>query len=552
MDNDPHLIPGASNTLVEDLPPGMKRRNKAAEIKATKKRIIDSIAGGPTRAPHDKAAKFSCLAAIIHLHEYILTYDTGYSTDNLHHSCLLTAVVWNIVTKIRQTGNKGEGKTKDLIDKITLEKYILEGEAFNNVVNTSVLIMKLYGIDFEIKANPKNGTFMSLLALIHCFKYALDEIRLVNNAIKTGKDGDSEKYTLAKSYQVTGDHYYQLKGINYPPILAGSLTASLGVATVMVKLAQTSAKYSQKWKKALCNSFSQIPAIEGIAEQMSGKDVDAGPIIQRLCKISDFGVSKQGHKAKFPYFFLRKNLNMTDLESWIQLIKAVPTTMLPDVSLPTMKHMDFSGHGAYGLYNHAAKYDYVFPGSVTAPHAQQCCFMAVFGMESEDMAIGEYMTGMNFVHRTEMGEELQKAGTAAGVRFNPVRVKYASKLASAAVSNILPRGTVQTHRSKTMAGKVRVVYTENDLRKLDAGNDEIYSVVSSLYSAGKYLDKYMLLMRQELAKTNELIQGTTSWFAIDDSKEGAAYGEEQVGKIIDATKRFYFNAPKAVEAEEGM
>lgn len=451
------------------------------------KRKITDVAGNEipdpkrNRAPVNADLKYIIWCFIIHLHEAMrIMYGVG-DRENVDTYAEMTSHVLSLHNRKRQELN-GVGSVKEKVhdDKDMLVAGV--NKKAREVMTLYDRVALLCGIKYERTTESKKtiGTLSAILSLLACYKDRFNEVRVGVSSIVVRKTATEVHHTPLSQIGLETYHQVTLSGINYTPSKQSSVKASLGPMTIAYNLATTQhANFRKTWERLFCQVFKFVPNHTDIAAVLAGS-MDQNPIMLRhLADLSIWGVTRAANKAHFPMAMILQTAYIKSAAYkayWDgRTLDNIDQPVIPEMYPAVIRNLDFSGHGALGLWNAAGCCTLRMKGAapLTQNMASELLFHAVWGTHVEDLGYLQWITNHPFSTRKAMGSAMQKRGTSAGTVLCPIiPFRYFSKLANAALNNMLAGTSGQISAMHRFSGTRRVdVNLEGPLlRTLSAHN----------------------------------------------------------------------------------
>lgn len=354
--------------------------------------------------------------------------------------------------------------------------------------------------------------------------------------IRTKKDNTQQEVDI-QQYGLRSEHAVLLSGVNFPPSLRSAQKASLGPMAIAIILAETlEPKYQDSWKKAFVQTFKLVPNAEEMAREIAGSRGRCAPLLSGLADLALWGICRNSNKFFPPIaMFHAMVIGMRDWKTnEVSILNG--TRCIADNDLPAcIRHLNFSGAGAFGFWNWGVKRAYSMNTSEASERTlREMVFHAAWGSQKENLELLEWMTGHVFQTRREIGTQLQ----GRMLLLNPIRlpnlipIRYCSKLCSAAQTQYITGGSGQIARNPTFSGRHSI--------RIDLGSELVARLENdrAAVAGGGRTDMPSLLLKitelkrlilEEVRDRNELMYGTTSFHEYHETTEASQYGQEIAG-----------------------
>lgn len=258
-------------------------------------------------------------------------------------------------------------------------------------------------------------------------------------------------------------------------------------------------------------------------------------LLRMIGDIALWNTTRASNKAFFPVsFFLTVAATNPNHKRFFD-IDVCPNTAIQVNMIPaSIQTIDFSGVGAYRFWNDVSVPTFKIrrSTSMTGDTAKEFVFHSVWGSAKEDLGLLEWMTGVKFQNRRQMGKQFQGRGEGTtGQPFLMIKFRRICKLANASQTDFLSGGKGQVSSAPTFSGScTQRVSIESELFKtLTEGSTES--------SEGRQ-DINKVLARLARVKEGVVRFGTTDFFVPSDY---TSYGVRET----DATTlsgRFFFGS----------
>ncbi|KXJ73043.1 hypothetical protein RP20_CCG016659 [Aedes albopictus] len=502
-------------------------------------------------APVDVTTKQRIWGFLIHIHESMrILYGVG-DRENVDTYAEMTSHVLSIHNRKRQEQN-GVGTVKD---KVANDKPMIVAETPVGVATMIELydvVANMYGIKYERNSEAKKTirTLSSVLSLIACYKDRFNEVRVGVPNIVVRKTPTEVLQTPLYQFGLETHHQVTLSGVNYTLAKQLSVKGSLGPMTTAYNLATTQhATYRRTWERLFCQVFKFIPNHIDIAAALAGS-MDQNMIMMRhLADLSLWGVTRSVQKAHFPMALILQTAYLKcaaykvywDGRTLENINQAFDFELYPQI----IANIDFSGHGALGIWNAAGCCTLRMKGTeaMSSRMASELFFHAVWGTHMKDLGYLQWLTNHAFLTRKDIGAAVQKRGTSENTVLCPIiPFRYFSKLANASLSNMTAGAFGQICPISVFSGR-RQVHVDLDgplLKTLAAHSANV--AVGGLITVDRL--NHMLLtlktkIRDQVMQDRSITLETTQHFAYDEASQGAAYGAP-VGIPAVCTGRFFY------------
>nr|QMP82385.1 nucleocapsid protein [Dipteran orthomyxo-related virus OKIAV195] len=520
------------------------------ETAGTKRRLVDPDGNEipdpkRMRATPDGDTKIRALMLILHWHEAFLRFFRGIARHDIDEIADLTSFCWTIHTKFRQDSNM----VGSMVTRITDSHEFVHHEekvTWGGIKNDFKLIAGLYGFDYGTSEASKSrtGTLGAILSLLVCFRPRCNEVRTGTNKIVLRKTANTVDDIPIEQFGLGPRHSVLMNGCTLNPTLQSSMKQSLGPMTIAINLAmQQDRTYQRAWKQAFITTFKLIPGVNEIANIIAGSKRQNDAIMNMLGDIALWGITRSSNKATFPVSFLLTVAERNERYAYFFSQNRLPNTpitidMLPD----SIKTMDFSGAGAYRLWDDASKSSYTIRKGkgMTVKTAKELVFHATWGTQKEDLGLLEWMTGHEFQTRREMGDQFQGRGSSgSSALFQLIKFRRVSKLANASQTDFITGGKGQISRAPTFSGKCsQRVDLEGELFKtLMETREEVTGVIHERGKIIARLAKVKETIANRIRREGQVVYGTTNYYIFQSDIEG--YGPLEVENPTLTGRYFY-------------
>lgn len=329
------------------------------------------------------ASYIKARAGFVNAHPFVCNIDDS----NTVAGSLLT--VFNYMRKLANCRAKGGAGLAELTTKYT--QYLIKSGDLQlgcPEFTTAFLAANedFVGFDFMI-ATP-------IVNMLTAFKLVFNEGRLGTNKFASGA-ADKNRNTTISRYGLTGFHGPQLFGLTFNPERRTGLLECMGPATLAINL-MNGGQYKGKVASAFSASIKHLEIAPQLTQFFSTTQIDqTGQVLALLCDCLNI-IGSREHQKMYPPLF-----------AWMEFYR----TSTDDVRFL----FDFSGKGAYYLYNTIRTYNYQKNAQAASVVATtEAIFHGIWGTYGQDLGVlGRITNHQGWLQRHEMERAYKKTGAEA-------------------------------------------------------------------------------------------------------------------------------------------
>lgn len=502
--------------------------------------------------------KGTVLTALIHVHlQFAKAFNAITELYNLTAMAQITSHIATLHTAKRQTTNpRSTGDVNSLIDEtLSIHWGTEEREAEANALETIMVnVFHVYGLNYSADNYGPNhwyGMMSPLLTFMTAFPLRMNEVRTGCDQFTVGKNENRIQSVRVNQYGLDGKHHLLLDGITYPPVKKSAMAQSVGPMTQLICLARVRGRpeYANKWKQALSKSLAHIPRVDEIIAQSQTRNAsEVQAIFGVIADILLVTGSRSSNKAHFPFPFYLAHLP----HDIITLMQSDPMSVgdLPPaygrMRPPNMHQIDVSGKGAFKLYDLNANVEFKIYMNAPVETVRQIVFHSIWGSHWENLSILQYMTGVEFKTRRELGSAFRgKGSSTTEVTFKPIKILRYAKLSQALPTDYTTGGQQQIINKVVFAGKRTCELGPamlNELKRHRAGITQPMGGTSLFNFLSNYRNNVYKRARSE----GFIQQGVVDW----KSTTGLTFTQD--GNVVEGPPRMVPKLFMGMDSEEPL
>lgn len=471
------------------------------------------------KSKYNAAEKLKQLSLLIDVAEALtlMMYPKWTSADNVnignsHNVSGVLATLFNYYRRSANPNNQTEAAKKEIREKFEKFQAKMSGGPETIVqISQNPIISGIFKEMNYMIATP-------IMNMLTCFRLQYSEAR-IGCHIKNTKENKNTAGNRMKDFGLSGVHAVGLIGITYPPERASGLLKCMGPLTLAIKLI-TNKKYQTKVKEAFVESIKHIDGSEDLAEFFSKATIAEAktvlPIFGNLITI----ILDRSHRKFMPPI--------------LSIVK------LRRLNKKVFDKLDFSGKGAFYVYNEISNYSYtVNTEKNLATNIRQTLFHGIFGTFLEDFGV---LSGITNCHdwytRSHLAGCFYKKSEPEHTVMELIKFTHISKMVSANLTKYGAGAIPQMTSRPVFSGARTRTFTDDYLQLLKTGKTiSVYG--SNPHSIRYELEKKIEKLRSIMKENTEI--GTTAWYKqIRINEEGDLEYDELVETRFVETGVYYF------------
>nr|QNQ73515.1 nucleocapsid protein [Insect orthomyxo-like virus 1] len=394
-------------------------------------------------------------------------------------------------------------------------------------------VLEVNGLKWSDGSRTKEwvGHCVPIMVFLYGFKLRVSELRTGHHQYKhkTSNAVVTEKVSTMGLFE---RHHIFLEGCTWAPDVQSSMSQSLGPLTLVLKAADASRSdmFTDKIENGIMRAYGHFAKIAphvlnvmmtstkaqkaSICTAMGELSIVAPPRNQRRIFVPSiwFALFVLSESEVVEYSYESREDATTKAQVWV-----LSTPMAGLNNKSNIKHLDYSGKGAFQVYDQMRRQVWTYPSKTKDPQgASEVVFHSYWGTFCEDLGILKTVTGCDFKTRKELGAFFREKGTTTErVLLSLPPMRFYSKTVSGNVSQIGSGKGGQICANPIFTGKRKVKRSEEFFKQMTQEPG------AAIMDANTLVNEILMEVRKVITDQQRkpvFEMGTTNWFQVKEKR----------------------------------